>query len=117
MTSVMHQSMFFKKLDCVLERYDIPTGLLQQDNTGLFQDVAAAVGLGLTTTTDYVLLAELNGDNRQELVVKNITFPSVVYETSTTPFTDIRGTLGIDKNVNTRDAVVADFNGDLILDV
>ena len=64
---------------------------------------------------DYGQLADFDNDGTQELICGNGTFPRRVYDVTTYPFSDVTST--VDAIPRGTDSAVADFDGDMDLDV
>jgi hypothetical protein len=93
---------------------DGPTALFHRVGAS-FTDAATQVGLvpNDVKISNFALLADLSGDGRVELLTHLSRFPEEVYDTGTVPFVNLKTALGINHACCVKDAVAADFDGDL----
>jgi hypothetical protein len=97
---------------------DGPTALFRQTTSG-FMDVSDQVGLvpNDSQNAHFALFADVTGDGVFELLINQNGFPRTIYDTTVEPFVDIRNSLGIPITFKSKDAVVADLDGDLDNDI
>ncbi len=92
-----------------------PPKIFQQTNN-TFEDVSALQGFELSDSS-YALLSDLSGDGNLDLIAQrtgDVNFE--VYDTTSTPFTNITSTT-IPNAIRAQDVAIADFNGDLLPDL
>ncbi len=98
------------RLDFLMGQFNGPSPVIKQTSTG-FTDVTATTGVDCTRTS-YGQLYDFNNDGRMEIIcARDGTYPNRIYDTRTTPFTDITASMPPVSAVV--DAVIGDFNGDL----
>lgn len=88
---------------------------LFEQTTGGFQDVSSASGFLIEKSTSLAQLVDITHDGIMDLVVQGNPHPLQVYDMSSTFFNPVT-TPNFPKRFNVKDAVYADFNGDLMLD-
>ena len=106
---------------------DLPTALFQQTPAGKFRDVTSQVGVQLSASSQFSQLTDLTGDDRLDLVTESSTggdsgtvsgtYPTHVFDMTTTPFTDRRASVGLPSVAPMQDAAPVDLNDDGRIDV
>jgi hypothetical protein len=93
---------------------DGPTALFHRGSSS-FTDAASQVGLipNDIKISNFALLSDLSGDGRLDLLTHLSRFPEEVYDTGSVPFVDLKSSLGISHACCVKDAISADFDGDL----
>ena len=94
----------------------ITSALFGQTVNG-FEDISTGTGFALQESAALAQYADITSDGNMDVVVSYHNYPLAIYDTSGTPFTDLIGTLGIPEGYSVHDAAIADFNGDLRLDI
>lgn len=87
-----------------------PTMVFRQD-INMFTE--AAVNLDVPKSAKFAQLSDLSGDGRLDLIIHGLRFPQRVYDIRSAPFIDLTDAIGLPATKETRDAVIADFDGDL----
>jgi len=91
----------------------IPTKFFRQTESGTFIDLTDDVGLpGFSW---WGMLADWSGDGKLDLLTGQS--DPKIYDISSSGFTDITSEIGVTGKIFNRDAVAADFNGDLKMDL
>ena len=62
---------------------------------------------------EFANLSDITGDGKIDLIVSGGPYPKGIYDISNAPFKELGSTFNFPKQFNVRDAVYADFNGDL----
>lgn len=94
------------------------TRIFRNDSV-MFQDKTAETQFDCDNATlQFLVIADLVGDDGMELMCHSTPFPSKLYDTASVPFLDVADQVfsGITKN-NIDDIAIADFNGDLQQDI
>ncbi len=112
------------KLDVLL------TGITRKDSKGVlvksalfgqtvsgFENESDQAGFSLEDNVALAQLASITPAGTMHLVVSYHRYPLVVLDTSITPFRNITENLTIPNGYSVQDAVIADFNGDLLSDI
>ena len=94
----------------------ITSALFGQTVNG-FEDISIGTGFALHESAALAQYADITSDGNMDIVVSYHNYPLAIYDTSGSPFKDLTGTLGIPKGYSVHDAAIADFNGDLRLDI
>jgi Ca2+-binding RTX toxin-like protein len=99
------------------DELDAPAKIFEQQTDGIFKDVSATVGFGLSNAP-YFLLSDLADDRNFELITGTLSSnpPLNVYDISSTPFIDITATT-IPPAILAQDVASGDFNADLLPDL
>ncbi len=96
---------------------DLLTTALFGQTAGGFENESDQAGFALDKSTALAQLASINMTGNMHLVVSYHRYPLVVFDTSITPFRNITESLTIPNGYSVQDAVIADFNGDLLSDI
>ncbi|MDE0466443.1 MAG: FG-GAP-like repeat-containing protein [Candidatus Poribacteria bacterium] len=94
----------------------ITSALFGQTMNG-FEDISTVTGFSFQESAALAQYADITSDGSMEIVVSYHNYPLAIYDTSGSPFKDLIGTLGIPRGYSVHDAAIADFNGDLHLDI
>ena len=94
----------------------ITSALFGQTMNG-FEDISTITGFSFQESAALAQYADITSDGSMEIVVSYHNYPLAIYDTSETPFKNLIGTLGIPRGYSVHDAAIADFNGDLHLDI
>ena len=106
------------------------TGRVRPDNTGNlvtstifeqtpsgFANVNRITGFQITKDTSLAQMTDLTGDGSMEIFIDGNPYPGGIYDISVKPFEELSGILKIPRLLyDVRDAVLMDFNGDLLTD-
>ena len=111
-------------LDLAMSAFARPDGqapptIFRQSDTG-FENVGVPLGFSPNTTRQTLaFLADLSGDGTLDLGYRSGSPPLTVYDTTTTPFTNLTPRLFPDSTFSGQyqDIIAADFNGDLRTDL
>ncbi len=94
----------------------VKSALFGQTLSG-FENESDQAGFSLEKSAALAQLASITPAGTMHLVVSYHRYPLVVYDTSSIPFTNIIENLTIPNGYSVQDAVIADFNGDLLSDI
>ena len=92
-----------------------PTAFLTQDE-GRFIDDTAVAGIS-PLDSKFAQLARFAPGAPPRLIAAGSQYPLGIYDYSAFPFLDIQESIGLPMTYNVQDAIIADFNGDLLTDV
>ena len=90
-----------------------PSVIFHQTHDGVFENLGSLIFPEDILTT-YGILGDLSGDGNLDLIIGG---GRLVYDLTTAPFTDLTDALFANGGRNATDAVAADFNGDLLVDL
>lgn len=94
-----------------------PIHFYQQLPDHSFQDVTAALATGINWSTEGAYLSDIDGDGRTDLLVGTSTPSLRAFKTSTTPFLELTGLLGLNAFTGILDAIIEDLDGDLVPEI
>jgi hypothetical protein len=94
-----------------------PSALFQQAG-GTFKEVGSLIGFEGTSKAQFAHLADLSGNGVPDLVLHDLSaYAKEVYELGGASLQNISASLGIPGITKVQDVAVADFNGDLAVDL
>ena len=94
----------------------VTSSIFQQTPRG-FENANSTLGFHIETDTALAQLTDITGDGYMELFIDGNPYPGGIYDTSVVPFKELTAVLNIPKLLyDVRDAVFADFSGDLLPD-
>ena len=96
---------------------DLVTTALFGQTAGGFENESDQAGFALDKSAAMAQLASINMAGTMHLVVSYHRYPLAVFDTSFTPFRNITENLTIPNGYSVHDAIIADFNGDLLSDI
>ena len=91
-----------------------PSSIFKQTSNG-FVDSSLETGFNCSNPSNIALLSDLNNDGNMDLICQQWLFPQKIYDLTTTTFSNI--TIPSLRDTFVYDAVIADFNGDLMPDI
>ncbi len=95
----------------------VTSSLFRQTSVG-FQEVNTEAGFYIDKGSEFAQLTDITGDGNLDIFFEGSPYPLKIYDVSSTHFNDLTASLRVPKLVyDVRDAVFADFNGDLMSDV
>lgn len=118
--AVSHNALFFDyNQDSLLDVFiatttpELPSTVFSQNSNNVYEDVGSTV-LPSSFTSTYAVLGDVSNDGNLDVIVEG---GSIVYDTTTEPFTDITEQIFSGNRVTGVDAITGDFNGDLQTDL